>query len=125
PAVFKYEPPSAFVRRYLADAASPTALVGSIQASVSGVSPAVMSNRVQLVRRSNVDAELERVRVPILYLQASRDRIVGDRGWNQIQAVQPTALHVELEGPHLLLQCAPQEASAAILDFVIRNEPPR
>ncbi|MFT4646943.1 MAG: pimeloyl-[acyl-carrier protein] methyl ester esterase [Glaciecola sp.] len=121
PAIFKRRPPGAFVRRYLVDASSPETLVDSVQQAIAQVNPGVMANRVKLVNESNTAAELGKVKVPVLYLEGSRDRIVGGRGWMQVHAAHPSTEHGLLDGPHLLLQCVPKHASAAILSFLERH----
>lgn len=121
PTIFKRRPPGTFVRRYLVDSSSSEILVKSVQHAVAQVSPGVLAHRVRLVNESNADAELGKVEVPVLYLEGSRDRIVGGRGWVQVNAVLPSAEYELLDGPHLLLQCVPKSASVAILSFLERH----
>ena len=120
PVAFKRRPPSGFLRRYLLGPSAGEELLDSVRRAIGGVSPGVMAARVSLAAAVDVAGDLDGVDVPILYLQASEDRLVGGRGWSQIHAVKPNASLVGLAGPHLLLQCKPKEASIAILEFATR-----
>lgn len=66
----------------------------------------------------NVKAGLAKVAVPILYLKASRDRLVPARRSQAVRGIRPSTSVVEVEGPHCLLQ-ANADASAARIDRFI------
>ena len=57
--------------------------------------------------------------VSLYYLRATRDRVVGPRAVEQIRAICPDLVVVDIEAPHLLLQAAPARALAAILEHVL------
>lgn len=58
--------------------------------------------------------------VPLLYLQASEDRIVWPRCGRLVQAERSDAEIPELPGPHLLLQAVPSDAAAVLASFCER-----
>jgi hypothetical protein len=65
-----------------------------------------------------VRADLNQVAVPILYLQAKSDRLVGASCLEDVRRIKPQVMVASLEGPHLLLQCEPQRTAEAVVQFV-------
>jgi pimeloyl-ACP methyl ester carboxylesterase len=61
---------------------------------------------------------LRKVETPVLYLRASRDRIVGARLSSALTSQLTGITITEIDGPHLLLQTRPRECAAAISNFV-------
>jgi pimeloyl-[acyl-carrier protein] methyl ester esterase len=61
---------------------------------------------------------LSSVRVPTLYLRATRDRVVHRRLGRALTERLSNVVVQELDGPHLLLQTRPRECADAILRFV-------
>lgn len=88
--------------------------------SLSKVEPDVVRFRMNEI--ANVDAKpaLARVTKPVMYLQASDDRLVLPRSADEILRIQTSAERVIIDGSHLLLQCNPRDCSAAIARFVKR-----
>ena len=88
-----------------------------LRSSVRSVSPAVLVERIRAIAYVNVTAELRNCPVPVLYLQARGDWVVGRRSWQAIEAVRPETELVTLPGPHLVLQTSPRQAAEAIAEF--------
>lgn len=84
------------------------------------VSPETMSARVRAIAGVDVTTELRTCRLPLLYLIAKEDRVVGPKCLARIQTEKPDTQVVELAGPHLLLQACPQEAMDQIAKFARR-----
>jgi pimeloyl-ACP methyl ester carboxylesterase len=84
--------------------------------AVSRVSNAALRARLRDIFEVNVTGELGQVEVPCMVLQASDDRVVP-KVFSQLPDL-PNAKRIEVKGPHLLLQAAPQKTSELILDFV-------
>lgn len=63
---------------------------------------------------------LQTCSVPVLYLAAAGDRLVGMRGLRTIQRLKPDIETVTLDGPHLLLQARPDEAAVVIKRYARR-----
>lgn len=55
-----------------------------------------------------------RISYPILYLQASHDRLVPASNWTRIKSLAPHASFTKLHGPHFILQAQPAKAADAI-----------
>ena len=81
------------------------------------VAPAVWRSRLDSMFEADARAKLAEVEVPILYLRATRDRAMPTSASRTISKTVPGARIVEMEGPHLLLQCKSEQAAAAVRRF--------
>jgi pimeloyl-ACP methyl ester carboxylesterase len=91
--------------------------------ATSTVSPAAMAARARAVASVDVTAELRMCPVPLLYLQAQQDRVVGPSCLRAIRREKPEIQVVELPGPHLLLQALPIESAYEVGQFIQRILP--
>jgi pimeloyl-ACP methyl ester carboxylesterase len=82
------------------------------------VSPSVVRARLRAALQVNVSRQLNALGVPLLYLQASHDRIIPASVGRGIIASVPHATLVRVTGPHFLLQVAPQACAAEVRRFV-------
>ena len=116
--IFKFSPPEFLVRHYFVSRRGTEEVLDMFQRIPELVAPEVMAFRVRLV--SSVDAReaLSSCPVPILYLQASQDRLVSARALVEILRVRPEVEHRSIESPHFVLQVAPDEVWGHILSFV-------
>ena len=85
--------------------------------AMRAVSAKAWRARLRAVLSIDVTTQLKAIRVPVLYLRATRDRVVGPSAWNLIKRSLPLARLVEVEGPHFLLQAKPVESAARITAF--------
>ena len=92
-----------------------TSLRPSVVSVVSTVPPAIMRARLACLAGVDVSPLLRRVDTPVLYLRATRDRIVSARLSNALTSQLPNVSIAEIDGPHLLLQTRPRACAAAIL----------
>ncbi|MBW2523997.1 MAG: alpha/beta hydrolase [Deltaproteobacteria bacterium] len=113
-AIFSVAPPTWAIRRYLVGNAAPATLVAEVRRAVATVEASVLAQRVQLVLTTDVTEQLTKSATDVLYLQATRDRIVRQRCVDAITRARADVAVVPIEAPHLLLQTRPQEAWAAI-----------
>lgn len=81
------------------------------------VSPAATRTRLREIGTVDASAALAGIRVRILYLRATHDRLVPRSAAELIVSYAPHTRMVELNAPHMLLQCAPIECATAILQF--------
>lgn len=110
-------PLSKFAARYfLVGSGASSALVESVQKVIATVHPQVLAERLRAAL--NADARLELVHVPILYLQARQDRLVGSHCVKGILRVQKDVVIKTIPGPHLILQREPLEAAKMIVEFI-------
>jgi pimeloyl-[acyl-carrier protein] methyl ester esterase len=101
---------------------APVFLVQAVQRTISQVRPQVLSARLQSILACDVTEELSQVKVPMLCLRATRDRLVPARCLEEILKIKPAAKAVSIPGPHLLLQREPQKAACAVVDFIRQLE---
>lgn len=106
------------VRTFLVGPDAPEELVRAVQSAVAPVSPAVLGARLGAVMRCDTREALSRVRVPMLYMHAQRDRLIGDAGLKQIQRIRPDVRVEHVDGPHLLFQKEPRRCAEVIRKFL-------
>ena len=94
-------------------------LLRAIRHAVQSVDPVVLAERVRAVAEVDVSVALSDVQVPVLYLQARRDRVVPRRAVRPFVVALGDRLRVAPRaGPHCLLQARPGDTAAAISSFV-------
>lgn len=106
-AVFSVTPPTAVLRRILLDAHCSEALVQATRRAIARVDARVMAARLRSILEVDEREALVRSRVPLRYLRATRDRLVGSEALATIRTLRPDVEVVEIPGPHLLLQARP------------------
>lgn len=113
--------PGALVASTLLGHSAPPELRTLLLQALATVSPAVLRSRLQEVAAIDASRGLVACRAPILYLRATRDRVVPKAACDHVVGLQPSIRVVEMEGPHGLLQAAPREAADAVMDFLLRT----
>lgn len=108
--LFAIRPPRWTARFLLAGAGASEALVSAIVEAISSAAPSVLSHRLGLAMAVDDRQSLAASTVPILYLRATRDRLIGFRSGEQIRRCRADVAVVSIDGPHLLLQRRPAEA---------------
>lgn len=93
-------------------------LPAMLRQSVAALSAPALRARIQAVIDVDLTHELPKLRVPLLYLRASEDRIIPPSCSEAIARAAPRVQIVEIEGPHMLLQVSPSAAAAAVTDFI-------
>lgn len=84
---------------------------------------AVLRQRLRSALLADWQATLAATRCPLLYLQASADCVVLPWALRRIAALRPDLRCVRISAPHFLLQVAPEQAAAAIRDFLAQLVP--
>ena len=120
PTLFGVRPPAAAVRALLAGRDAAPALVEAVVAAGRVARPGVMSRRLREVLEVDAEASVPSIRVPVLYLAGSRDRLVGRRTLARLRRLLPGIESVTLDAPHLVLQTRPAEAAREVLSFLRR-----
>lgn len=86
--------------------------------ALAAVSPKALRTRIRGVLGVDVKSLLPRVRVPVLVLRATEDRVVPRAAARLVSQLLPAARVVECEAPHLLLQTVPAEAAGHVRAFM-------
>ncbi len=82
------------------------------------VPASTLRQRLEAVAACDVSDALQRIRVPILCMVARHDRLIPRSAGRWMRQRAPGAAWVELDAPHCLLQCAPNEAAKVIGEFL-------
>ena len=118
PVLFRFAAPKFVLRHFLIGADAPPSLLAEVKAAITRVTIEVLTVRLGEVLDCDVFEELGRVEVPILYLRAKRDRLIADRCSMEIQRIQALTVVEMIDGPHLILQREPTEATLRISKFI-------
>lgn len=109
--------PVAVLGRLLLGRFSTKALRLALRGALAQVSASALRARLIAVLAVDVSAKLSIVRVPILYLRASCDRVVPAGASEFMERINSRTRVVELEAPHFLLQAAPAKAAEVVAAF--------
>jgi pimeloyl-ACP methyl ester carboxylesterase len=109
--------PGVVVRYLMVGDEAPRALVELVTGAVGWLTPKVLCTRVREALHVDVRAELAQVRVPVLYLQPTKDRLVDPLCAEEMRTVK-AGRTVRIEGPHMLLQSEPVACAEAVAGFV-------
>jgi pimeloyl-ACP methyl ester carboxylesterase len=120
PALFHLALPEFASRRWLVGPDAPLSLLESVKSASTLVRPKVLSTRLRAIFACDVRKELNRVAVPILFVQATQDRIVPATCLEEIRRIKPMIEVAKIDGPHLILQRRPQESAMIVSKFIGR-----
>jgi pimeloyl-[acyl-carrier protein] methyl ester esterase len=118
PVLFRMGLPGFAARFLLIGYGAPSSLLSEVRAAVASVSPKVLGTRLRAVMACDVRADLAKIEVPLLYLRAKQDHLVGKRCFAEIRRIKVDAQKAGVSGPHLLLQRKPKEAAEIVGNFV-------
>lgn len=90
----------------------------ALRDALQSVAPSVLSARASMALRVDVTECLRRIAIPVLYLRATKDRLLDDSAGNTILKALPATQLTRIAGPHLLLQTFPTQAAAAVTAFI-------
>jgi pimeloyl-[acyl-carrier protein] methyl ester esterase len=97
---------------------APAAQRRAVRSAVARVAPPVLRARMRAVLQTDFSEQMRAVRVPILYLQSRQDPVVPAGAVRHLLSLQPDMKVVALRAPHLLLQAVPEQAAAAVVQFI-------
>ena len=109
--------PKAMLNFFLLGSFANDALRSALSRAVAQVSPSAFRARLKAVLSVNVSKQYLALMVPVLYLRASRDRVVPRSSSELVLLLNPRSKVVEIAAPHFLLQSAPAKAALAVRTF--------
>lgn len=109
--------PMGLLSRYLLGAETDAAWAARIRRAMDKCSAAVLRERARAVLLVDVRSPLADIRVPVLYLQATRDRVVPAAALADMQRVLPAIQVARIDGPHFLLQARPGPCAERVAVF--------
>jgi pimeloyl-[acyl-carrier protein] methyl ester esterase len=93
-------------------------LTSALTQALAKVAPATLRARIAAILTVDVTARLASVRVPVVYLRATEDRVVPISASLLIRQLCPATAVTEVAAPHFLLQAAPTVAARHVVQFV-------
>jgi len=103
---------------FLVGPGAPQSLHTAVRAAIRSVKPKVLTVRLRQILAVDARIALGKVSVPILYIQAKQDRMVGPSCLEEIRGIKPQVDVACIEGPHLILQRKPQQCADIIMKFL-------
>jgi pimeloyl-ACP methyl ester carboxylesterase len=105
-------PPPRFALRALMLGGHPVETVErALVDAIAAVEPAAMRARIREVGRVDVRRELSALRIPIVWIDAARDRLLGAP-----QRARGSGRVITIDGPHLLAQVRPHRVAAVVVE---------
>jgi pimeloyl-[acyl-carrier protein] methyl ester esterase len=98
-----------------------TAVNDLLSAALAKVDVHALRARMQAAFDVDCRKTLASLSVPIVYLRATRDRVVRHRIADALREIQPKMEIIDIDAPHFLLQSEPSVATSAIHTFLARN----
>jgi pimeloyl-ACP methyl ester carboxylesterase len=118
PWLFSLKPPRTIVEYFLLGQNPTPSLLKKLRQTLQGVRPDVLSGRVREVLDCDARDDLRRTTVPLLYLEASNDRLLSSFCKEEFSLIRPDVSFRSVAAPHLLLQREPQKAASIVMAFV-------
>lgn len=106
------------LRRFCLHGPCDDALIDQATSVIRSVPAATIQNRLHVLSGIDMTSLLPRITAPVLYLQATQDRVVSDRLSRELTRALPRVSVRRIDGPHLLLQSRPAQCAAAITRFL-------
>ena len=107
-------------RTWLVGPDASAGLVSAVQQAIGPVPASVLWARLNAVFHCDAREALARLDIPLLYIHATRDRLIGSAGLREIQRIRPDIPVEHVDGPHLLLQSQPKRCAEIISRCVER-----
>jgi pimeloyl-[acyl-carrier protein] methyl ester esterase len=120
PGVFRLPTPT-WVLDLLIGPNPPLALQIAVRSTISSVTPSVLAARLRAILDCDARADLAKVTVPILYLQAKQDRLIPTSCLEEIRQIVPKIAIATIPGPHLLLQRETAGSAEIVANFVLQR----
>lgn len=117
--VLRISPPRWFLQHFVTGINPPATLEANFREALRKVDAEVLAARLREILKCDTREELRRTEIPLMYIQAGRDRLVPPECFTEIQRVRPDAQLVSIPGaPHLVLQREPRKCAEAIVKFI-------
>jgi len=112
---------SSILRLFCFDQHAGRHIVQKTLSVIRSVPAATIKSRLKMLADVDVRPLLSQINIPVLYLRARQDRIVGTQlGRQLIQSLSNVTVK-EIDGPHLLLQARPVECAQVMVPFINSN----
>ena len=92
----------------------------NVDRAMAPVHRGVITHRIRALLKVDGRAQLHKINTPLLILSAAADQIIRRPATLRLVSALPAAHHVQISGPHLLLQAKPAECAETVLAFIAR-----
>lgn len=123
PWLFRLRPPRFMIEYFLLGRNAPPELLKKLRRTLHTVGPDVLSGRVREALHCDARDDLRRTTVPLLYLDATYDRLLSSSCKKEFSHLRPDIQFGSIPAPHFLLQREPQKAATVVMAF-IKGLPP-
>lgn len=120
PILPNWMPPMRLLDKLLLAQFTTPALRFALAQAIAKVAPAVVRARLHAVLCVDVTAQMATVKIPILYLRATQDKLVPRSASELICSLNVRTQLVDIDAPHCLLQTAPLEAAEVVRKFLVK-----
>ena len=124
PLLFKLKPHRVVLEYFLLGQNPPPDLLQKLRHALDRVSPEVLSGRVREVLDCDARDDLRRTAIPLLYLEATDDRLLPASCKEEFSHIRPDIQFRSIPAPHLVLQREPQKAANHVTVLNGRNTEP-
>jgi pimeloyl-[acyl-carrier protein] methyl ester esterase len=111
-------PPSSILSALLFGRFATPRLSLMLRDALAKVQPAVLRARLRAIVSVDVRAQARALEVPVLYLKGASDRLVPPPAVVEAEQYCRDMKVQSFDAPHCLLQVVPEEAAAAVADFI-------
>lgn len=113
----KIVPPDAVIRAMLLDARSEH-MLAMTRERIAELDEETLMTRCAEALSIDRRPELATLRIPVLIMAAKHDRLIHKSAAMETRDIAKNATYAEFDAPHYLLQSAPKETLAVILEFM-------
>jgi pimeloyl-ACP methyl ester carboxylesterase len=123
PVAFRLPLPKTAIARFLICPNASESLHATVRAAIRAVKPAILTARLRQILAVDVRLALSKASVPILYVRAKQDCLVGESFLEEIQKIKPQVEIAQIRGPHFILQREPQQSADIVASFINSLQP--
>ncbi len=116
--VFRIPPPDLLLEYFVSGFGASRSLKAAVRNAARSEDARVLAQRARAVIECDARKEIQRITVPLLYLQAARDRLVRHGSLEEIKRLHPETVAVSIPAAHLLLQRQPRLSARTIAAFL-------
>lgn len=103
---------------WLVGKGAPASLLAELKRAILSVHPDVLAARLKATLACDVLAQLNHIHVPVLYIQATEDRLVPPSCVRVIRRRDPRVKVATARGAHLILQREPNTCAKIVTEYV-------
>lgn len=118
PVLCRIPPPDFVLGFFLYGLGAPQSLKLAVRKARLSAGAELLAKRSRECISCDAREELRQVNVPLLFLQATEDRLVDRECLEEIKRIHPETIVISLRAPHLLFQREPRESAKAITRFL-------